>query len=243
MPERISTNESLCVKRTDDSLACGQVIKKIGSSLYIKINKIESAASFSPNEISDLGLPLGESLREQSFLEIRFLDAEERTLDSTNHENSASKEGEIKTLHEDLRSIPTASIAIGLEYVFPMVKYQYLITPKLGLGITALVMHYSQNDRPPLKGFGTLFSFYFYPDAPLQGPWTELGAGGYSLSPIQDSENYRPFSLAVIGHLGWRWKWTEGPGFGFAVGAQYLSVNSNFSTVLPSISCDISFPL
>jgi hypothetical protein len=243
MPKGLNLSDTICVKRNAISIACGKMFKITQNSVFVKIIKVIPIAKVKPGKMPPLVRAVGDHVKESTNISITFLGRNNlvsRAIVNTGPTKVLERKSISNVENRRPKHSESSSFSVGLDYLFPIMRYQYATGLKSSLGVTVLLLTYSVNPTYQMGGLGSFLSLNHYDQSIFKGFWIELGAGGYFLN-----ENINPipgetFSLAVLAHLGWRWRWGGGPGFGFAAGAQYISRRQN-SLLLPSIVADISF--
>lgn len=136
-----------------------------------------------------------------------------------------------------------SNIAVGVNYIFPMVSYQQRITDNLILSVSPTLVN-TPAGNGNVGGFGTYVTLNHYGIEAFHGDWIQLGAGFMKLTSGDAHWN----SPAILTTAGWRWFFDGGVNFGLGLGLQYFlnrkpatAASVDFSGLLPSVIMDLGF--
>ncbi len=234
---RFKLNEVVCVKQTQTSIACGKVRSASVLSVTIELLKTFPIHRFSSQLKTLFHFELGQEIKAHSLLEVRApTEISRKRLAPNSSHSSASQRSNTKLKN---KKEPLMLFAVGIDYLFPFLKYQFLISPKISGGVLTSILNNPLPNGTSFNAYSALLTFNYYEDGHFAGLWAEMGAGTI-LSNVRSGETTQ-IKPSVMAHLGYRWRWKSGPTFGFAAGAQYIFKETEFSGLLPSISVDFGF--
>ena len=241
VPQLIVKQDSSPTPKKKESVP--QLIVKQDSSPTPAINEPVPQLTVKKDSVSESAIKEPEVV---SPLPARETSTTENALkQNTPAENKSTEK--VITTESKVASTTSTSFGLGINYSFPMLHYQFSFSEHFAIGLTGILMDYSSVNYSNLKGYGGLISLNYYHTGYFEGLWIEGGAGLYQLSLSNASDIDLRSVQALMGHIGWRWKWEEGPSFGFATGAQYLAGLSSSRIALetngifPSLLAEIAF--
>lgn len=133
-------------------------------------------------------------------------------------------------------------VMLGLNYVFPFVRYEHTVARQLSLGATGQFVNHALPSGS-LEGYAFFATLSYTNDEAFRGIWLHGGLGYASLSGAGALAAHVS-GPALLFDVGWRWAWEQGLCVGVAIGAQYVagsteSLRASYSGLLPSILIDV----
>jgi len=142
-----------------------------------------------------------------------------------------------------------AGVVSGLNYFFPIVHFQRVITNKIALGVMPLYVNYSGEDSSVKALGGFVTASYYLTQSPFKDFFVTAGAGMYSISATVGTDEESHSNPAVLLTGNWRGQpfssipidVSAGVGFQYIVPAE-RTLTESFSSILPVFTLTLAYP-
>jgi hypothetical protein len=141
------------------------------------------------------------------------------------------------------------NLSLGVNYVFPVLDYQFLALRHWTVGITAMFFDYVASPGEILRGGGGFITLNYYGKGPFDGLWLQGGPGVHGLTLTDGVTNEYMVVPAVLAQVGYRWRVSPEVNVGVGVGGQYLIAFqpkrfvTDFRGLLPALTFELGFTL
>jgi len=226
----------LCALKNNKPTLCGKVGMLLGSGVVLRFGNSIYLPSMSVDRLPKVG---DKVIAKRSVLESK----NEVLATDPNPEEKVDKKDQ-KTYHNFTFGV------LWPKPIQPSAQYQFGFAKNFAIGLAFHVLR-QEIGAGTMGAFGTTLNFHFYSKNRFEGIWLQTGVGIYGVNAKVnqhgEKSRYRFSSPAVMGTLGYRFKFDSGINIGVAAGGQYLSrweeliPAQKFSGFLPSLVIDVGF--
>jgi len=152
--------------------------------------------------------------------------------------------GDIVTLRKPELPMGATNATLGINYLFPFVHVQQLISRNVSYGLMPMVIWFSQNGAD-LRAVAILATLNYHTRT-YRGLWLRGGIGLHIAKIRLTNSTDGTTSLMILGTAGWRWMWPSGFNIAASAGAQYffdskIKADLKFSGLLPALVLEVGF--
>ncbi len=227
--EAFHEGDQVCAESEGKTLACGPVVKRVGSKIAMKITKLARGAALSS----------GQTVGIRKMQRTPASQTAASAMLSMHQQHTASERNWALTLGGNA----------GLNYFYPMAHAEVDVGSQVTLGVMPLFFYQAGTSSQAVGFGGFLTAGYYFGRSTFEGLGVLGGAGAYSLGLTFEDTEETALALAGIALLQYRHQFGKSAwNVGLGAGIQYVLVSTdrialNFSGLLPYFTAYIGWVL